>query len=823
MLKSTTQIAPVSPTLPASSGLLQRKCACGKNASGGEQCEGCKKKALQRHAISNSGPAIAPPIVHEVLRSPGQPLDKATRDFMEPRLGRDFSHVRVHTDEKAAESARAVNAEAYTVFRDLVFDTGGYRPQTEAGRQLLMHELTHVAQQHSIQARNTDDLLIDPNPHLEAEANAASPALPGFLPSAMGFQPSLQRAPRAGGRAPAPPHIRQIVVNQNSSQQVTATFSDGHTESDTCSTGKGHCCFDATSGTAEGGACTPARSLQVGNNCTPIGSFLVTDKVRTTAGGINFWTQFHDAKSVALHEYTPVTGEPLSHGCVRLHTAMAQTIFNGSVQGVTRVRVDGLARPNCDDAVLQREWQNDFATAGSTPPDGQVVDPFLGRRPTRAEIARAAHNIQETRSELQSAFGVNDAGLTTTLAGSPSIPRCVPTRTTEEQTRSNAVTSGVIAASASTQATALQRALARARNNAAAEQAVRQAGEQLWQDATQRARVGGSGTDDRQLYWTRLEMTLIIRDWDPSWTPNADTLRRLHENLLQIFERTSRGMTTASFGGASTSGGAAPANANPKRILVSGFDPFGFQSGGDIRQSNLSGAAALALDGATLTDGTVTARVESIVYPVRYADFNAGMVENFIRPQLTGPTPPHFVVSISQGGSQFELEEWAGRRRSTTGYQDNLGTEGGGTPMRPVVSPGVGAGREFERTTVSQPGLTSMRGAMGRSNPAAIPQETTVRDLPPGATAPRDLPGGPMSTPASRPGGSPGPGIAVEGSGGGFLSNEIFYRNLVTGSGTSIPMVHLHTPTLTAGASDATRNALINDIRRILTAALPHI
>src|SRR6185312_4727728 len=97
-------------------------------------------------------------------------------------------------------------------------------------------------------------------------------------------------------------------------------------------------------------------------------------------------------------------------------------------------------------------------------------------------------------------------------------------------------------------------------------------------------------------------------------------------------------------------------------------------------------------------------------------DFNAGMVEKFLMPQLTGPTPPDFVVSISQGGSQFELEEWAGRRRSTTGFQDNLGTEGGGTPTNPVEPPGIGAGPEFQRSTVSKQGLTSMRQAVGRSS-----------------------------------------------------------------------------------------------------------
>ena len=102
-----------------STGILQRKCACGNHTVAGGECQACRKKkresTLQRAAISSPLVGQVPPIVHEVLRSPGQPLDAATRAFMEPRFGHDFSGVRVHTDAQAADSARAVNAQAYTV------------------------------------------------------------------------------------------------------------------------------------------------------------------------------------------------------------------------------------------------------------------------------------------------------------------------------------------------------------------------------------------------------------------------------------------------------------------------------------------------------------------------------------------------------------------------------------------------------------------------------------------------------------------------------------------------------------------------------------
>lgn len=128
---------------------MQRKCGCGQLTSGGQQCDECKKKEtmLQRSCVEQAGPASAPPIVHDVLQSPGQPLDHATRAFMEPRFGADFSQVRVHNDGKAAESARSVSALAYTVGSDLVFNSGQFAPDSTTGRQLLAHELTHVVQQ----------------------------------------------------------------------------------------------------------------------------------------------------------------------------------------------------------------------------------------------------------------------------------------------------------------------------------------------------------------------------------------------------------------------------------------------------------------------------------------------------------------------------------------------------------------------------------------------------------------------------------------------------------------------------------------------------
>ena len=105
------------------------------------------RKASVPTRISARARLAAPPIVRQVLRSPGRPLDSATRVSMERRFGHDFGQVRIHADERAAESARAVNAQAYAVGNDIAFNSGKYQPHSAAGLGLLAHELAHVVQQ----------------------------------------------------------------------------------------------------------------------------------------------------------------------------------------------------------------------------------------------------------------------------------------------------------------------------------------------------------------------------------------------------------------------------------------------------------------------------------------------------------------------------------------------------------------------------------------------------------------------------------------------------------------------------------------------------
>jgi|SRR5665213_2545888 len=119
---------------------LQRKC---------EHCEEEEKK-MQRKEMNNEEKTTDKRLENYVgnLNSSGQSLSNELRNFYEPRLGYDLRDVKVHTDNVAAKSAQSINALAYTSGNNIVFNNGQYQPETDTGKKLLAHELTHVVQQH---------------------------------------------------------------------------------------------------------------------------------------------------------------------------------------------------------------------------------------------------------------------------------------------------------------------------------------------------------------------------------------------------------------------------------------------------------------------------------------------------------------------------------------------------------------------------------------------------------------------------------------------------------------------------------------------------
>jgi Domain of unknown function (DUF4157) len=178
-----------SHTNLASNFVLQRKCSCGKHTASGGQCAECsKKKTLQKKlrigAVNDPLEHEADRVADQVMRMPlradvgatppklqrlshagtshegevpesvartlsgsGHALDHSLREDMGSRFGYDFSNVRIHQGGQAEQSARDVNAKAYTVGNNIVFGAGEYAPSTESGRRLVAHELAHVVQQ----------------------------------------------------------------------------------------------------------------------------------------------------------------------------------------------------------------------------------------------------------------------------------------------------------------------------------------------------------------------------------------------------------------------------------------------------------------------------------------------------------------------------------------------------------------------------------------------------------------------------------------------------------------------------------------------------
>ena len=331
-----------------------------------------------------------------------------------------------------------------------------------------------------------------------------------------------------------------------------------------------------------------------------------------------------------------------------------------------------------------------------------------------------------------------------------------------------------------------------------AERAMRVQGRVLWEAAVARAQgrlPAGSlpVTDDRPLYWARLQLTKALRQWTPSFELTAD--RRAE--LIGALDRASRGQDSIDH-----KGGA-------KRLVVTGFDPFLLDQ--DIRHSNPSGATALALDGTVIQTASGPARIETAMFPVLWGPFAQGVVERTLLPQLERID---MFTTLSQGRvGQFDVERYNGRWRGGFPDNDNVSSTG----VIPISSgvPTVLPAPEFVPTTLPYEQIVA-------ANTGRFPvfDNTTVVEIPAGGTEPVTRPGGP--TPGS---------LAREGGGGDYLSNEIAYRAtlLRDALGLDIPGGHLHTPVLkfsegnttelTDPVFEANQRDIINQVRNVLVVA----
>jgi len=316
-------------------------------------------------------------------------------------------------------------------------------------------------------------------------------------------------------------------------------------------------------------------------------------------------------------------------------------------------------------------------------------------------------------------------------------------------------------------------ALEGAHSYAQARRIVVREGTALWQRAVDRAQgrgpAGGdlSRDDDRPLYWARLGMTREVR----TWAPEFDISIAQRTALLSELEQTSRGQSSIRY----------PArDKGLKRILVTGFDPFTLDA--DIRISNPSGATALALDGTVIQTADGPARIETAMFPVRWADFAEGTVERTLRPYL--PKVDLF-TTVSQGRvGRFDVERTNGAWRG--GYPDN------DTVSRTETVPVTDPASQPQWTSTTLPYKAIVAANTGRF---PVYDHTEVTEIPAGGTTPVVQPDGPTAGSTARAGG-----------GGNYLSNEIAYRATLLrdrlGLHDSLPGGHIHTPVLQFGTGN---------------------
>ncbi|MFE8913913.1 pyroglutamyl peptidase [Streptomyces globisporus] len=324
-----------------------------------------------------------------------------------------------------------------------------------------------------------------------------------------------------------------------------------------------------------------------------------------------------------------------------------------------------------------------------------------------------------------------------------------------------------------------ERALARSKSYAQAQHTVTRHASALWQRAVDRAQGRGPATgdlsrgDDRPLYWARLALSRELRAWTPRF--GLDDQRR--EALHSALETASRGQSDIHYRGHRT-----------KRVLVTGFDPFTLDR--DVRIGNPSGASALALDGTLVQTPDGPARIETVVFPVRWADFAEGVVERALARHL-----PHLdlFTTVSQGRQgRFDVERTNGAWRG--GFADNENASS--TGLVPVADPATQP--QWTSTTLPYRQLTE--ADTGRF---PVYDNTGVTEIPAGGTQPVTRPDGPTPGSAARAGG-----------GGDYLSNEIAYRVTLLRDRLRLPDLpggHLHTPVLQFGAENSNPAGTVTD------------
>ena len=326
---------------------------------------------------------------------------------------------------------------------------------------------------------------------------------------------------------------------------------------------------------------------------------------------------------------------------------------------------------------------------------------------------------------------------------------------------------------------AVRTAVCGAHHSRTAVAAARLAGQALWQRAVDRVQGRGDAggdlprNDDRPLYWARLAAELEIARVAPSYPSWSEEARR---KVAYAFDQGSRGIDTTRFAGGEPG--------KQRQVLASGFDPFTLDR--NIRQSNPSGATALAMDGRTVHTADGPVEIQTVVFPVLWGPFADGIVERAFLPSLVaGRRTVDTAITLSQGREgRFDLEYWNGAHRGT--FPDNDRVSVDETIPIPEDVPHSTPQPQWTRTTLP---TDAMKAAETGIFPVNI--NHTITEIPAGST-----------TPVTREDPTPG-STAVAGAGGDYLSNESAYRATALRDAleADTKQGHIHVPILSGDST----------------------
>ena len=313
-------------------------------------------------------------------------------------------------------------------------------------------------------------------------------------------------------------------------------------------------------------------------------------------------------------------------------------------------------------------------------------------------------------------------------------------------------------------------------------------GSGLWRDAKQ-AFNQLNDYDDRPLYWARLQMSKALR----SSKAFVNLLASQRQKLLWTLELQSRGQADIAFD-----------KKTDKKILLTGFDPFFLDR--HIDQSNPSGVVALSLDDLVLSINGKTAEIEVLIVPVRFRDFDQGMIEELLTPYIQDQSVD-MVLTVSMGRENFDLERYPALRRSAKA-PDNLNVLTGATktnPLVPKLKSSTLLGPEFVEFSLP---ITAMQKGEGNY---LVNDNRKVSTLSGGEFNAQALANIVKQT-------------SVSGSGGGYLSNEISYRSIVLRDSfnPTLPVGHIHTPRIKAFDQKVLID-IVNQSKNIITQGIAEL